>query len=84
MRPEFVGSVAGILNVAYGYASGADSSPPAQDTNLPPLVVRRSAATPPPDRLRVRRSDANFEALFAVFITNEGEISPGDIQRRLN
>jgi len=41
LRPEFVGSVAGILNVAYG----ADFSPPAQDTNLTTLGVRCSAAT---------------------------------------
>jgi len=38
LRPEFVGSVAGILNVAYGYACGADSLPPAQDTNLTSLI----------------------------------------------
>ena len=37
LHSEFVGSVAGILNVAYGYACGAGSSPPAQDTNLTPL-----------------------------------------------
>ena len=40
LRPEFVGSVASILNVAYGYAYGAGSSPPAQDINLTPLGVR--------------------------------------------
>jgi len=53
LRPEFVGSVAGILNVAYGYASGADSSPPAQDTNLTSLIFDMASAS----LLRMRQSD---------------------------
>ena len=66
LRPEFVGSVAGILNVAYGYASGADSSPSAQDTNLTPLGMRSS--TSPWGRLRVQRSGAKIAAVRLMLL----------------